>query len=77
MKFRLVGDEHVANQPRIVDEEQLFARHPVRADVAVGPRERREEVERVRAAGTIDQRPERARASVPERRQQQASVDRV
>ena len=43
----VVRDEHVANQLRLVDEEQLLAGHPVGADVAVGARELREEVERV------------------------------
>ncbi len=52
----VVRDEHVANQLRLVDEEQLFAGHPVRRDVAVRARELREEVERVRAAWTVDER---------------------
>ena len=37
----VVGDEDVANQPRLVDEEQLLAGHPVGADVAVGARQAR------------------------------------
>jgi hypothetical protein len=51
----VVRDEHIANQLRLVDEEQLFAGHPVRRDVAVRACELREEVERVRAAWTVDE----------------------
>ncbi len=60
-EIALVGDQHVFDEMRMIEQEQMLARHVHVRDVAVGAREVAEEGERIAARPVDDERAKRSR----------------